>query len=53
MESGRAIPGNVVSRDMVRASLVAEAEFLILGVRPLYSYKRGGKLLHQNDFRED
>jgi hypothetical protein len=52
IESGRAVLGNAIYRDMVRASLVAEAEYLALGVRQLYSYKSSGKVLTQNDFEK-
>ena len=38
IESGRAIMGNAVYRDLVRASLVADARYLALGVRSVYHY---------------
>jgi hypothetical protein len=50
VESGRGWQGNAVYRDLVRASLVAEAEYLALGVRQQYTYNSGGHVIHQNDF---
>lgn len=50
VESGRGWQGNAVYRDLVRASLVTEAEFLALGVRQQYTYNSSGKVTHQNDF---
>ena len=48
IESGRGWMGNAVYRDLVRASLVADAEFLVLGVRQFYEY--GKKDASRNDF---
>lgn len=50
VESGRAILGNAIFRDLVRASLVADAEFLVIGVRLLYRYKSGANTVSGNDF---
>lgn len=36
VESGRGVQGNAIYRDLVRASLVAGAEYLVLGVRQRY-----------------
>ena len=48
VESGRGVQGNAIYRDLVRASLVADAENLILGVRQRYEY--GSRNTVQNDF---
>lgn len=48
IESGRGWQGNAVFRDLVRASLIADARFLALGVRSRYSY--GANNTVQNDF---
>jgi hypothetical protein len=50
VESGRAIQGNAIYRDLVRASLVAGADYLALGVRQLYTFKNSGRASTQNDF---
>jgi hypothetical protein len=48
IESGRGVQGNAVYRDLVRSSLVVEAEYLVLGVRSRYEY--GSRNAVQNDF---
>ena len=48
IESGRGIQGNAFYRDLVRASLVAEAEYLAIGLRQRYVY--GVNATQQNDF---
>ena len=48
LESGRAIMGNAVYRDLVRASLVADADYLVIGVRQFYEY--GKSSVNRNDF---
>ena len=48
VESGRGVQGNAIYRDLIRASLVAEAEYLVLGVRQRYEY--GSRDTVQNDF---
>lgn len=48
MESGRAWMGNAVYRDLVRASLIADADYLVIGVRVHYEY--GEKQTIRNDF---
>jgi hypothetical protein len=48
VESGRGWMGNAVYRDLVRASLVADAEYLVIGVRQFYEY--GKKDVSRNDF---
>ena len=48
IESGRAWMGNAVYRDLIRASLVADADFLVVGVRQYYEY--GKNPVSRNDF---
>jgi hypothetical protein len=48
VESGRAQQGNAVYRDLVRASLVVDVRYLVLGVRTRYEF--GAKKVAQNDF---
>jgi len=48
IESGRGVQGNAVYRDLVRASLVVDASYLVLGVRSRYQYGTRGTV--QNDF---
>ena len=48
MESGRGWMGNAVYRDLVRASLIADADFLVIGVRQHYEY--GSRDTARNDF---
>lgn len=48
LESGRGIMGNAVYRDLVRAALVADADYLVIGVRQFYEY--GKSSVNRNDF---
>ena len=52
VEAGRAVLGNAIYRDIVRASLVAEADYLALGVRIDYTYKSGNKDVASADFEK-
>lgn len=47
IESGRGWMGNAFYRDLIRASIIQEADFLIIGMRLSYSY---GKVKQQNDY---
>jgi hypothetical protein len=49
IESGRGWQGNALYRDLIRTSIVQDAEFLVLGMRNSYSY---GSVKHQNDFQK-
>lgn len=49
IESGRGWQGNAFYRDLVRTSLVQEAEYLVIGLRTSYSY---AKVKNQNDFQK-
>ncbi|MCF6746553.1 hypothetical protein E9529_20195 [Blastococcus sp. KM273128] len=48
IESARAVQGNAIYRDLVRASLITDADYLALGVRSRYQY--GTRNTAQNDF---
>jgi hypothetical protein len=48
MESGRGWMGNAVYRDIVRASLIADAKYLVIGIRQFYEY--GKNDVSRNDF---
>jgi hypothetical protein len=48
VESGRGVQGNAIYRDLVRASLIADVRFIVLGVRSRYGY--GANNVVQNDF---
>jgi hypothetical protein len=50
IEAGRATQGNAIYRDIVRASLVADAEYLALGVRIDYTFKSGANDVTSADF---
>jgi hypothetical protein len=43
VEAGRGARGNAVYRDLVRASLIVDARFLVLGVMRSYRHQSGGK----------
>ncbi len=47
IESGRGWQGNAFYRDLIRTSIIQDAEYLALGMRLSYSY---GKVKNQNDY---
>ena len=49
IESGRGWQGNAFYRDLVRTSLVQDADYLIIGLRQSYSY---GNVKNQNDYQK-
>lgn len=49
IESGRGWQGNAFYRDLIRTSIVQDADFLVLGMRNSYSY---GSVKNQNDFQK-
>ena len=49
IESGRGWQGNAFYRDLVRTSLVQDAEYLVIGLRLSYSY---GLVKNQNDYQK-
>ena len=48
IESARALRGNAIYRDLVRAAIIADADYLALGVRSHYRY--GSDTTSRNDF---
>jgi hypothetical protein len=48
VESGRGWQGNAVYRDLIRASIMQEVDYLLLGVRQQYKYAN----VTQNDFEK-
>jgi hypothetical protein len=48
VESGRGWQGNAVYRDLIRASIMQEVDYLLLGVRQQYKYAN----VSQNDFEK-
>ena len=49
IESGRGWQGNAFYRDLIRTSLVQDAEYLVIGLRTSYSY---AKVKNQNDYQK-
>lgn len=49
IESGRGWQGNAFYRDLVRTSLVQDADYLVIGLRISYSY---ASVKNQNDFQK-
>jgi len=52
IEAGRGARGNAVYRDLVRASLIVDARFLVLGVMSEYRHKSGGKPIAVKSYRD-
>ena len=52
VEAGRGALGNAVYRDLIRASLIIDAQFLALGVMQEYRYRSRGKLMHYGSYRD-
>lgn len=50
VEAGRAMMGNAVYRDLVRASLIVGARFLVLAVMSEYRYRSGARKSRSRDF---
>jgi hypothetical protein len=48
VESGRGWQGNAVYRDLIRASIMQEVDYLLLGVRQQYKHAN----VTQNDFEK-
>ena len=49
IESGRGWQGNAFYRDLIRTSLVQDAEYLVIGMRLSYSY---ASVKNQNDYQK-
>lgn len=52
IEAGRGARGNAVYRDLVRASLIVDARFLVLGVMEEYRHQSGGKPIAVKSYRD-
>lgn len=52
IEAGRGARGNAVYRDLVRASLIVEARFLVLGVMNEYRHQNAGKPVVVRSYRD-
>jgi hypothetical protein len=52
VEAGRGARGNAVYRDLIRASLIVGARFLVLGVMQEYRHQSGGKPTTVASYRE-
>lgn len=52
VEAGRGARGNAVYRDLIRASLIVRAEYLVLGVMAEYRHQSGGKMTTVHSYRE-
>lgn len=50
IEAGRAWMGNAVYRDLIRTALIADADYLALGVMIEYSYKSKGRTMTSKDY---
>jgi hypothetical protein len=51
VEAGRGIMGNAIYRDLIQASLMIDAEFLVLAVMSEYRYRSGGKTVLATNYR--
>lgn len=52
IEAGRGARGNAVYRDLVRASLIVGARFLVIGVMLEYRINSGDKLVHVRSYED-
>lgn len=52
IEAGRGARGNAFYRDLVRSSLVVDAQYLVLGVISEYRHQRGGRPVTVASYRE-
>ena len=52
IEAGRGARGNAVYRDLIRASLIVEANYLALGVMSQYRHMSGGQQVTVASFKE-
>lgn len=52
IEAGRGARGNAVYRDLVRTSLIVDANFLVLGVMAEYRHKSGGRNISVQSYSE-
>jgi hypothetical protein len=52
VEAGRGARGNAVYRDLIRASLIVDADYLALGVMSAYRHMSGGRGVVVESYRE-
>jgi hypothetical protein len=52
IEAGRGARGNAVYRDLVRSSLIVDAQFLVLGVMNEYHHKSSGKPIVVRSYKD-
>ena len=52
VEAGRGARGNAIYRDIVRASLIVGARYLVLGVMQEYRHQSGGKAVSVESYAE-
>ena len=52
VEAGRGARGNAVYRDLVEASLLVDARFLVLAVQSAYRHKTGGRDVTVQSYRD-
>ena len=52
VEAGRGARGNAVYRDLIRASLIVDADYLVLGVMSAYRHKSSGRDVIVESYRE-
>ena len=52
VEAGRGARGNAVYRDLVRASLIVDARFLVLGVMRAYRHLSGGRAITVSSYHD-
>src|SRR5215218_802151 len=50
VEAGRATMGNAIYRDLIQASLMVDARYLVLAVPSEYRYKTGGKVAKEPSY---
>ena len=50
IEAGRSFMGNAVYRDLIRASLMVDLDYLCLAVPITYKFKSGGKTSVSRDY---
>jgi hypothetical protein len=52
VEAGRATMGNAIYRDLIQASLMVDARYLVLAVPSEYRYKSGGRTVPEASYQK-
>jgi hypothetical protein len=52
VEAGRATMGNAIYRDLVQASLMVDARYLVLAIPSEYRYKSGGRTVPEASYQK-